>query len=687
MRLADGENAERVDVCDADIEVATKLVAGLSRADMASWLQHIGLGACAAEFGGAAGMDGNALVQVWRATSGSLPPSPRGWAEQLNAVTLPVQLPGGGSLKITALDVVQREAADLIKSVATTAAKARVARESHLGGLVLAATAAASSDGRECWAPQERLLRRAVQLQPEVAGYHTSLATYLEQQHTIDSDDDSDLMSEADFRSFDEAGERGQRSKPRMLSSASSRSIGSNISISSNTSTGHSNDGQKREQVQKRGLGAVVVELERAAAIAEAAGTNSAAALSIYIKLAEVQRKRTEVKKSEQAYLRALQLLDTQSLSGANDGVVDTAKAKVLLKIAKLYAQFAPQQGQFAHMMATARGYCRQAVELDPANTIARYWLAAFSSGGLANADGQQQAGGPPLSVPTPYDEGDLDNRRAGRMSSSTAEPPACAPPEYVKKLFNQYATAVEVQDEGKGGGRRRVSRFDQAMVGGGGGASLMYSAPRKLLRLLLKTLPFAQPPQSSTFDHCVDLGCGTGLAGQLFRSKLRIKRMVGIDLAAGMLTWAAAKTVNGATGKQGRGRSGGGVVYDSVLEGNISEMLQLKGGAPLYDLVVACDTLPYIGGIDALLLSIRQATAPAAIVALTTELMPVSAVQADKKRGYMLQTNGRYAHHHRYVTVEAVRAGFVVLGCKSAPIRHDGPQEVMGLLAVLQRA
>ena len=48
-----------------------------------------------------------------------------------------------------------------------------------------------------------------------------------------------------------------------------------------------------------------------------------------------------------------------------------------------------------------------------------------------------------------------------------------------------------------------------------------------------------------------------------------------------------------------------------------------------------------------------------------------------------MLQTNGRYTHHHKYVTAEATSAGFVVLQCKSAPIRRDGPHEVLGLLVI----
>jgi predicted TPR repeat methyltransferase len=684
MRLAEDGGAEGVMVCEADEDVAHELVTSLSTVDIESWFQHIGLGMCITAFGGVHGMDGKSLLEVWKANNGS-PQSPGGWVEKLGAATLPVKLADGGSLKVCALDVVQREVSDLMISVATTAAKARVARESHLGGLVMAAAAAASSDGRGCWAQQERLLRQAVRLQPEVAGYRTSLATCLEQQHTIDSDDDSDLMSMSDadsVRDFgqNETGDRiqGNGSHPRLLSTGSSRSLTSNFSI------GSSNGGRRRD----RGLGAVVTELERAAAIADsrvaegmAAGTDVAAAVSVWLKLAEVQRKRAEVQKSAQAYLRALQLIDVQSSSG--DGGVGKTKAKVLLKLAKLYAQFASQQGNFRDMMSVARGYCRRALEADATNTIARYWLAAYSSGGLADADGsaQQPREAAGTAVPIPYDEADLDDRSARRMSGMRLSPPVLipvsAPPDYVRKLFDHYSTAVDVHDEGKG--RRRTSKFDQAMVGDGGGANLSYSAHRKLLRLMRKSFVLAKP-KPDTFAHSIDLGCGTGLAGQLFRRKLSIKRMTGVDISAGMLRWAAAKTVNGG------GRKDGGIVYDSVLEGDVCEVLR-RDGAPLYDLVIVCDTIPYIGGLDTILLAIHESTAPGAVVALTTELMPDSAVRADKQRGYMLQSNGRYNHHHRYVTRGAVEAGFTVLESKSAPIRNDGPHEVMGLMVVLQRA
>lgn len=148
-------------------------------------------------------------------------------------------------------------------------------------------------------------------------------------------------------------------------------------------------------------------------------------------------------------------------------------------------------------------------------------------------------------------------------LATLTGGNPQRAPDGYVSWLFNTYAP-----------------RFDNHL------ASLAYQGPEMLRRLAEK----AGWPADRCLD-VLDLGCGTGLSGLPFRSYAA--RLDGIDLASRMLEQA-----------QCRG------IYDQLHHGEAHDVLQRLPTAA-YDLVIAADTLIYIGDVSALFPLVEKVLKP----------------------------------------------------------------------------
>src|SRR5579872_3121739 len=123
----------------------------------------------------------------------------------------------------------------------------------------------------------------------------------------------------------------------------------------------------------------------------------------------------------------------------------------------------------------------------------------------------------------------------------------------YVRRLFDQYA-----------------SRYDSALT-----QHLAYRGPILLREAVEQAMRTSDRPPH--FASMLDLGCGTGLAGEAFR-KL-VGRMVGVDLSSAMAAQAEAKHL-----------------YDRLVTADITEFLlaAVKDGA-LFDLVIAADVFVYV--------------------------------------------------------------------------------------------
>lgn len=158
--------------------------------------------------------------------------------------------------------------------------------------------------------------------------------------------------------------------------------------------------------------------------------------------------------------------------------------------------------------------------------------------------------------------------------------------------------------------------------------AQLQYRAPS----LVAEAVADAGLPESRALD-VLDAGCGTGLCGPLLARYAR--RLVGVDLSAGMLARAREKDV-----------------YDELVNGELTAYLQEHPGA--FDLVVSADTLVYFGALDDAVAAAARALRPGGTLVFTVE----AAIDAGADPPYALQPHGRYAHHRDYVRRVLTAAG-----------------------------
>ena len=213
----------------------------------------------------------------------------------------------------------------------------------------------------------------------------------------------------------------------------------------------------------------------------------------------------------------------------------------------------------------------------------------------------------------------------------SRAKAIAIAPrsdPGYVRHLFDQFS-----------------ADYDNRMLG-----QLGYAAPQ-----ILKDLADLVMPGRDKL-RVLDLGCGTGLAGLLF--KPRAARLTGIDLSPAMIEKARARDV-----------------YDSLIVGDIETAL---GGE--YDLILAADTLVYLGDLRPVFAAVAAHLAPGCFFLFTTE-----AKEGQRGGpGFELGPKRRWRHGEAYLRQAAKTAGLSVAGLVSASPRTESHQPVPGFAIAL---
>ena len=270
-----------------------------------------------------------------------------------------------------------------------------------------------------------------------------------------------------------------------------------------------------------------------------------------------------------------------------------------------------------------ARDLLQQTVELVPS------WPAAWATLGdaeavLGRAEAARAAYAKVLAL-APDDPfgASLKLARLGVMES-----PPHAPDAYVRQLFDAYA-----------------ARFETHLVD-----RLAYRGPELLAEAIGQT-------GRTTFSHAIDLGCGTGLAGAVFRS--RVARLTGVDLAPRMIEAARAKQI-----------------YERLAVRDICSFL---AGEPREsaDLVLAADVVVYIGDVTPLFVAAHRVLRRAGFFAFTAQ---------QAAQGFELGADLRFAHAPRYIRARAAQAAFKIRVLDDAPARQDAGQDVAGLVVVLEK-
>lgn len=209
------------------------------------------------------------------------------------------------------------------------------------------------------------------------------------------------------------------------------------------------------------------------------------------------------------------------------------------------------------------------------------------------------------------------------------APQPEQLPPAYVKTLFDQYAP-----------------RFEESLVG-----RLGYQAPFQLRAALDAVDPVAAPE-----GRVLDLGCGTGLAGEALRG--RAAWLEGVDLSPAMVEQA--------------GRKG---IYDRLEVRDA--VAALTGTVDRFDVIVAADVVVYVGNLAPLLSAARRALAPGGRF--------VFSAQKGAGNGFALGGDHRYSHSVDYLRGGAEAAGFAVERLDEAVYRTEAGMGVPGLIVILR--
>jgi predicted TPR repeat methyltransferase len=150
--------------------------------------------------------------------------------------------------------------------------------------------------------------------------------------------------------------------------------------------------------------------------------------------------------------------------------------------------------------------------------------------------------------------------------------------------------------------------------------AKLSYRAPA----LVGEMLAHSGVEASKSLD-VLDAGCGTGLCGPLLAPYAR--RLVGVDLSAGMLAQAQARNV-----------------YDELVKHEL--VAYLRDAAGEFDVIVSADTLVYFGPLDEIGAASADALRPGGRFIFTVEELAGEGSDA----GYSISPNGRYCHTRPYL-------------------------------------
>ena len=207
---------------------------------------------------------------------------------------------------------------------------------------------------------------------------------------------------------------------------------------------------------------------------------------------------------------------------------------------------------------------------------------------------------------------------------------PARADDTYVATLFDAAA-----------------EKFDETLVG-----FLNYRVPELVLAAARQALG-----EKAGGQDVIDLGCGTGLCGPLFRPLAR--RLDGVDLSAGMVAKARARRV-----------------YDDLAVAEIGAWAATARRR--YTLALAADVLVYFGDLATVFAAVAGLLGPAGRFIFTVEVLPSG--------DWNLGLAGRYAHGDAYVRRIGEASGFEIESGADIVPRHNDGKPVVGRLYVLRK-
>lgn len=271
-----------------------------------------------------------------------------------------------------------------------------------------------------------------------------------------------------------------------------------------------------------------------------------------------------------------------------------------------------------------------QTVELAP--DFATAW---FALGAIRDVQGDRDGAVAAFAAARDSDPQDYHGARLhlARLGSGEATPVMTE--TYVRRLFDQHAPD-----------------FDRALLD-----RLEYRGPELLRDAVAIVSEALGRPMS--FSNMLDLGCGTGLAGQAFRPYSA--RLTGVDLSPGMVEQACAKRL-----------------YDRLQAAELVEFVRAEG-ADCYDLVLAADVFVYVADLAPALSGMAHVLTPDGLLAFT--------VETHDGEGVRLAPTLRYAHSRDYVRTVLADGGLKPLRMSETSVRTEKGVPVPSLLVIATKS
>jgi predicted TPR repeat methyltransferase len=331
---------------------------------------------------------------------------------------------------------------------------------------------------------------------------------------------------------------------------------------------------------------------------------------------------RARIEAGRGGLLARLALVKALRESGDGDGALAAAREAQALNpnVSEAVIVLGESLLHLGHLPAAIAEFQR-ALRLDPNSSSARFKLGcAWAEAGEAEKALEQFELCPPGAIR------ELPEKIAA-MEAMRRRPRSDA--GYVRHLFDQFS-----------------ADYDRRMR-----SQLAYRAPEILRELADLVMPDAK-------DLVVlDLGCGTGLAGEVFAGMAA--KIDGIDLSPAMIELARAREL-----------------YRCLEIADIES--SLVSGGPHYDLVLAADALVYLGDLTTVFQGVVQQLKPGGLFLFTTEASLEAEFELGPKR--------RWRHSESYIRRLASCSGLDVAGFVSCSPRSEGGSPVEGFAVALMK-
>ena len=219
--------------------------------------------------------------------------------------------------------------------------------------------------------------------------------------------------------------------------------------------------------------------------------------------------------------------------------------------------------------------------------------------------------------------------------------------PNYVSALFDGYS-----------------SRFESELV------DVLQYRGHLLVHDAMKTALAQMNRPLSSIQQIAELGCGTGLLGDIVAREIPWSELHGVDISARMVEISRERKT--ATGKN---------VYSDVINGDALQYLSTLGRKSC-DCILASDVFIYIGDVSLVLNAASKCLVDSGIVVFTVE----SCDNDSSASGMRLLKSGRFGHSKKYIENVSGKNGFKVLTWTDCVLRQQGGIDVKGAVVVLMK-